>query len=406
MGARAPLRGQRDIVMVDQRGTGGSNRLQCDLFGDPPDLQRLALSIFPVEQVRECREQLEKVADLTQYTTAIAMEDLDEARQWLGYGKINLWGVSYGSVAAQVYLRRHEASVRAMVLEGVAPPDELLGLHQASAAQRAIDILFERCRTDSRCNAAYPHLHEDFAAMFERVRRGTEVQVHDRNGRPECVRPGFEAVAEGIRIRLYNPDTNALAATIHQAAGGNLGPIVQRGIDQIALLFRDAAIGMMLSVTCAEDVPYITEQMTERETAGTFLGDLHIRAWQAACAQWPLGEVPADLHALVRSNVPALLISGYREPVTPPSFAERVSKELPNSRVVTFPDGGHADAGACGRDLTSEFIERGSAEGLDTSCITARKTNFPMFGIAAGVVTLLALGILIMRLFLRRRSQV
>lgn len=384
--ARHPLRKRRDIVMVDQRGTGGSHRLQCDFFGDPPDLQRLVAGEFPLDQVRECRERLEKIADLTQYTTAVAMDDIDEARQWLGYAKINIWGGSYGSLAAQVYLRRHEASVRAVVLQGVLPADELAVLHHALAGQRAIDILFEKCRTDAQCNAAYPHLHEDFAAMFQRVREGAEAVVHDADGRVTRVRPGVEALAEGIRHRLYGDTGNALAGMIHRAAAGNLGPIVQAAVDAQLALDRQLANGLLLSVSCAEHIPYITDEMAARETAGTFLGDLRIREQQAACAQWVRGQVPPDVHTPVRSNVPVLLISGNRDPVTPPSFAERVAKQLPNSLHVVFPEASHGGEGECGRDLMTAFIERGSVQGLDTSCVTARETSFPIVAAAAGIV--------------------
>lgn len=398
--ARHPLRERRDIVMIDQRGTGGSHPLPCDFFGDPPDLQRVVTSQFPVEQVRACREQLERIADLTQYTTAIAMDDIDEARQWLGYAKVNLWGGSYGSLAAQVYLRRHEASVRAVVLEGVLPADELAVLHHASAGQRAIDILFEKCRADARCNGTYPHLREDFAAMFQRVREGAEAVVHDSGGRSARVRPGVEALAEGIRHRLYGDTGNALAGMIHRAAAGDLGPIVQAAVDAQLALDGQFATGLLLSVSCAEHIPYITDEMAARETAGTFLGDLRIREQQAACAQWVRGQVPADVHTPVRSNVPALLISGYRDPVTPPSFAERVAKQLPNSLHVVFPEASHGVAGECGRGLMTEFIERGSVQGMDISCVTARKPSFPMVAAAAGVV-LVALVIWMQR----RRSR-
>jgi pimeloyl-ACP methyl ester carboxylesterase len=271
-----------------------------------------------------------------------------------------------------VYLRRHEASVRAVVLEGVLPADELAVLHHASAGQRAIDILFEKCRADAQCNTAYPHLREDFAAMFQRVRQGADAVVHDRYGRSARVRPGAEALAEGIRHRLYADTSNTLAGMIHRAAAGDLGPIVQAAVDAEVALDSQLAEGLLLSVSCAEHIPYITDQMAVRETAGTFLGDLRIREQQAACAQWVRGQVPADVHTLVWSNVPVLLISGNRDPVTPPSFAERVARHLPNSRHVVFPEASHVGGGDCGRDLMTEFIERGSVQGLDTSCVTAR----------------------------------
>jgi pimeloyl-ACP methyl ester carboxylesterase len=357
---RHPVHVRRDIVMIDQRGTGGSHPLQCEFFGNPPDPRRIVAGQFPVDQVRACRERLSKDADLTQYTTAIAMDDVDEVRQWLGYGKVNVWGGSYGSLAAQVYLRRYEANVRTVILEGVLPADELAVLHHASAGQRALDILFERSR------AGYPHLREDFAAVIARVRTGVDVRV--RGG--IVVRPGVEAFAEGIRHHLYADTGNALAEMIHRAATeGDLSPIVQAAIDAQLRLDRQLAMGLLLSVSCAEHIPYITDEMTARETAGTFLGDLRIRAQRAACAQWVRGPVPADVHALVRSNVPVLLLSGYRDPVTPPSFGDRVANQLPNSRHVVFPNASHGVADTCGEVLMNSFIERGSIQGLDTSCV-------------------------------------
>ena len=371
---RHPLRERRDIVMVDQRGTGSSHPLNCDFYGHPPDLQRVVTSQFPIEQVRACRQRLEKVADLSQYTTAIAMDDVDEVRQWLGYSRINLWGGSYGSLAAQVYLRRHEVSVRAVVLEGVLPADELGTLHHASAGQRAIDLFFDKCHSELLCRFEYPHLREDFAAMFARVRKGADATVHDRSGRSARVRPGVEALAEGIRHRLYSDTGMAMASMIHQAAAGDLSPIVQAAVDAQIDIGNLLAQGMLLSVTCAEHIPYITAEMAARETAGTFLGDLRIREQQAACAEWVRGAVPPDVHTLVRSNVPVLLISGERDPVTPPSFAERVAHELPHSRHVVFHGAAHGIGGPCDRNLITGFIEHGSVDRLDTSCVSRAAT--------------------------------
>jgi pimeloyl-ACP methyl ester carboxylesterase len=361
--ARHPFRRHRDIVMVDQRGSGGSHPLECDLFGNPPDLRRVAAEQFPVDAVRACRERLSKDADLNQYTTANAVDDLDDVRQWLGYGKVNLWGGSYGSLAAQVYLRRHEANVRAVILEGVVPADELIPLHHAAAGQRALDIFFERSRAD------YPRLRDDFNAVVERVRHGADVPVRGRDGRTVVVRPGIETLAEGIRHRLYFDTGNTLAGMIHRGAAGDLAPIVQAAIDAQIALDQQLALGLLLSVSCAEHLPYITDEMAARETAGTFLGDLRIRSQRAACAQWVRGDVPPDVHAPVKSKVPVLLLSGHRDPVTPPSFGERVAANLPNSRHIVFPEASHGVQNQCGRDLMAAFLERGTVQGLNTSCV-------------------------------------
>ena len=387
-----PIRRRRDIVMIDQRGTGGSHALECDLFGQPPDLQRLATSLFHAEQVRACRERLEKIADPAQYTTAAAMDDVEEARQWLGYTKVNLWGGSYGSLAAQVYLRRHESSVRAVVLQGVLPPDAFVA--SAATGQRAIDLLIERQRAD------YPHLREDFAAMFERLRRGADVTIHDREGRQALVRPSVEVVAEGIRHRLYTDTSPALAKMVHSAASGDLAPVVQAAVNAEMGLDNRLAMGLLLSVTCTESMPLATAERTARETAGTFLGDLRIRDQEAACAQWVRGELPPDAGAAVRSNVPVLLMSGYRDPATPPSFGDRVASQLPNSRHVVFPEASHGWLGDCGRDLMTDFIERGTVKGLDTSCVAA----LPLArgpAIAGG----LAVGLVVLVLVWRRRHD-
>ena len=248
-------------------------------------------------------------------------------------------------------------------------------LYHAWAGQRAMNIFFDRCRADERCHAAYPHLREDFAAMFERVRAGTESVVHDPYGNSARVRPSVGELAEGIRHRLYSDTGNALAGMIHRAAGGDLEPIVQAAVDAEVSLRSVIAKGLLLSVTCAEDIPYVSDEMAARETAGTFLGDLRFREQKAACAEWVRGPVPADVHELVQSRVPVLLISGYRDPVTPPEFGERVARKLANSRHLVFPEAAHGGGGACSRDLVTDFVKRGSAEGLDVSCVAGRREN-------------------------------
>lgn len=118
--SKDPLRARRDIVLVDTRGTGASNPLLCRLWGDGTRLDH----IFPLDAVTACRDELQKKADLTLYTTAAAMDDVDEVRRHLGYGKVNLYGASYGTYAAQVFLARHPEAVRAVVLDAVVRPGE------------------------------------------------------------------------------------------------------------------------------------------------------------------------------------------------------------------------------------------------------------------------------------------
>ncbi|HYO90439.1 MAG TPA: alpha/beta fold hydrolase, partial [Pyrinomonadaceae bacterium] len=165
----AKVRQERDIVFVDQRGTGESNPLNCNLYNDDSDLQGYFEEMFPAKAVRACRERLEKIADLTQYTTSIAIEDLDDIRRALGYEKINLYGGSYGTTVSLAYLRRYGAHVRSAILAGVAPLDFKLPLPFAKGAQHSIDRLIRDCEDDNACRQAFPKLREEFQAVLDRL---------------------------------------------------------------------------------------------------------------------------------------------------------------------------------------------------------------------------------------------
>jgi pimeloyl-ACP methyl ester carboxylesterase len=374
------IRAHHDIVLIDQRGAGASNPLDCDLYGTPPDLQKVVTGLFQADAVRACRERLEKIADLRLYTSAAGMDDIDEVREWLGYEQINLVGGSYGSLAAQVYLRRHGQHVRAAALSAIVPPDELIPLHSAWAGQRAVDIIFEKCRADAKCQAAYPNLSREFQSVFDQVKKGVDVEVRAPDGRTVRVRPNVAGLAEGIRHSLYSNDGGNFPALIHRAAAGDLAPLMQSAVDAELAIKDVLSVGMLLSVTCAEHIPYIDDRTLARETANTFLGDLRVNEQREACREWPRGPVPKDVHALVQSQVPVLLLSGARDSVTPPSFGDRVAKQLPNSLHIVFPEASHGNWGFCGIKIVADFIDRGSVEGLDVSCVSQQKP--PKFNVA------------------------
>jgi pimeloyl-ACP methyl ester carboxylesterase len=363
------MRQRRDIVLIDQRGTGRSGLLDCDLYDGGTDLAKVAAAMAPIPAVRKCREELAGKADLTLYTTALAADDLDEVRAWLGYGKVNLHGGSYGTRLAQVYLKRHPGSVRTAILEGVAPLDAPIPLPHARAGQRAIDMVLADCAADPACKAAFPRLREELQEVFARLDSGVTVEVTDpRTGKKSTVRPDRGLVAEGIRFLLYGDNGSRLPLQIHRAAGGDLAPLVEHALGRRIGLDEDLATGLMYSVTCAEDLPFIDDAAAERETRGTLLGDYRIRQQKAVCEVWPRGAVrPADREP-VRSDAPVLLLSGERDPVTPPELAERVARHLPNSLHVVFAGGGHGGRGDCYNGILSAFLERASAKGIDAAC--------------------------------------
>jgi pimeloyl-ACP methyl ester carboxylesterase len=370
----------RDFVFIDQRGTGEPDRLGCNLGGQGSDLQTYLGEMFPVDAVRKCREELEKKYDLTLYTTDIAMDDIDDARAWLGYGKINLIGGSYGTRAAQVYLRRHPASVRTVILDGVVPMDETLPLSHAAGGQRSLDLLLGWCEKDPACHGAYPDVRKDLQTMLDHLAQGpVQVEIeHPVTHQKVTVKVSREVITDGIRWQLYTPaEGAALPRLIHEAAAGSLSPLAQASVQSRVGLPQLLAMGMFFSVTCAEDIPFIDPGQIATRTAGSFLSDYRVRQQMGACAVWPRAKVPAGHREAVRSDVPVLLINGERDPVTPPAFGDRTDKLLSNSLHVVVPWGAHGGETPCVNRLQKEVIEKGAVKGLDTSCLAQiRMTPF------------------------------
>ncbi len=384
----AAVREKRDIVLVDQRGTGGSHPLNCDLFGPGEDLQRLLGDFLPIEAVRTCRAALEKEADLRLYTTPIAMDDLDDVRAALGYEKVDLAGGSYGTRAALVYMKRHPEHVRAAVLEGVAPTTDHLPLALPRDAQRALDGVLGECAADPACHRSFPNLRSESAAVFARA-APAPAEVPDRaTGDPVTVKLSRDIVGEAIRYMTYNVGFAGLVpVVIHEAAGGNFGPLGEFALFGRKEIVASGSLGMYLSVTCAEDLPFIKPGEGEKAAAGTYLGDYRLRQQRAACALWPRGSVPNDFVQPVRSGAPALLIVGEWDPATPPALAEEAARTLPNGRVLVVPHGAHGQEGLLGAScldtLIGTFLETGSAKDLNVSCVA--KVRRPPFALTSPV---------------------
>ena len=371
----AKLREDHDILLVDQRGTGSSHPLNCD-FGPPERLEALTGDFFPLDKVRACRPELEKTADLTRYTTDVFADDLDEVRQALGYGPLDLFGGSYGTRAALTFLRRHPKSVRTAILFGVSPPDEFYPLAFARDAQRAFDGLLAECAAEAPCRAAFPGLDRDLASALERFAHGplTVDVMHPKTGEPASFALSRDLFAEGLRYMLYSPSVAGyVPAVVHGASQGELGPAAEQALSARVQIVRGVSHGLYLSITCAEDVPWIDPGRAEALAAGTFLGDYRYRQQSAACREWPRAKVPADWSAPVRTEAPVLLISGELDPVTTPANGEKVAATLPNAGHVIVPHGGHQRDGLLGDDciysLMDEFIRTGSARELDVSCV-------------------------------------
>ncbi len=377
----------RDLVLVDQRGTGGSSPLRCPMVSpDAPLAERLASVGFEAGRLRACLAGYD--ADPRLYGTSVAMQDLDEVRAALGYGQIDLWGGSYGTRAALVYVREHGPSVRAVVLDGVAPPTMPISLHFAADAQRAMELLFKACAEESACARAWPELPGRFTRLLDRLDQHPALAtVADPvTGAPTEATVSRDLLAGVLRVALYQPGLPAMLVPllIARAEAGDYGPLVALAttFDEGA---RDAmAEGMLLSVLCAEDVPRFTEQELLQSARGTFVGPRVARIFLDACAAWPRGEVAPGFAEPVRSQAPVLLLSGELDPVTPPAWAEEAARTLPNARHLVVPGIGHgASSVGCVPRLLWEFLEAGSAAGLDGTCVE-RQRRPPFFVSFAG----------------------
>ncbi len=379
------IRRTRDVVFVDQRGTGESNNLNCNFYGDGSSMQPYFDELFPPEKLRECRQRLEKISNPALYTTSIAMDDLDEVRRALGYEKINVWGGSYGTTASLAYLRRYPKQVRAVVLEGVAPLDSKLPLPFAKGAQQALDRLMEDCAADETCHKAFPDFRAEFAAVMARLDKGpvSFEMTNPVTKKSERIRMSRGVFGERLRLLLYSPDLSSLVPLlIHEAYKNNFVPFASLAQYMTRLIVNQVAQGMYFSVTCPEDALLITEQEIARDTANTFIGDYRVRTHIKACEQWPRGRVPSDFLSVLKSDVPVLMLSGDVDPATPPQYGEAVARHLSNSRRVLIPNTPHSYGGKCLDDLIVEFITRGSAGGLDVSCVNQTRrppfmTEFP-----------------------------
>ena len=379
------IREHRDMLFVDQRGTGKSNGLDCPMY-NPDDLQSYLGYFFPVEDIRKCRPQLEAKADLTLYTTDIAIDDIDEVRAALGYEQLNLFGGSYGTRAALTYLKRYPKRVRTATLQGVAPPNEYMPLDFPLGNERALQGILAECAADEACNAAFPNLKDESKSLLAQLIKGpVEVEVQKPNSSERVkVKLSRDLAAEAIRYMLYNPvGASRVPLIIHLAAQGNSVPLTEAALRFRKLLVATGFNGMYLSVTCAEDLPWIKPGEGERMAANTFLGDYRLRQQREACALWPRATIAKDYADPVRSDVPVLILTGELDPVTPPSNGDAVAKTLKNSLHIVVPHGAHGLGGLenidCILRLTAEFVERGSTQGIDTSCVkTIRRKGFAL----------------------------
>lgn len=383
----ARLNARRDIVYVDQRGTGASNPLACADDGaaatrslaDSLDAARLAA------RSRECLRRLAAQHDLRQYATWIAVRDVDAVRAALGHERINLWGASYGTRAALEYLRQYPQRVRSLVLDGVAPPDMALPASFARDAQAGLRALLAACAAAVECSSRYPALDAALARLLARADgNGFAATVaHPFTGRPQDLRIDRATLAALLRAPLYVPSLAALLPyALAEAERDNLAPLLAVATALSGNVAENFAEGMHFAVVCAEDLPRVDAAARAAATA-TPLGASFLALYDDLCAAVPRREVPPAFYELSAAEVPVLILSGGADPATPPRHGERVAARLRRATHVVAPHLAHGvSLQGCAPELIGGFIRQGSADGLDTTCL--QRLPAPTFFAAPG----------------------
>jgi pimeloyl-ACP methyl ester carboxylesterase len=377
--ALQPLLAHRHVVLLDQRGTGGSNPLTCN--DDDEGVERGAddTDAHPDRQRAEterCLRQLEGRADPRYYTTTMAAQDLEDVRKALGSPTFDLVGVSYGTRMAQRYAMRYPQAVRSLVLDGVVPNELALGQDFARNLDDALKAQFALCGANDDCRKRFNDPYQTLYQLRDALRANPhKVSFRDPQTYQSVQRELNEySLASVVRMFAYTPLTAALLPlSIDAAAHGDVGPL----LGQAKLLSGDLSDtmngGMQLSVICSEDADLLASRP---EDAHTILGTRMIDTLRTACAVWPKGTRPADFHEPLKTNTPALLLSGQYDPVTPPRYGDEVAKNLPQSRHLVLTGQGHNVINAgCAPQVVKHFIEDLTPKALDATCLDRLKST-------------------------------
>ncbi|HVN46213.1 MAG TPA: alpha/beta hydrolase [Steroidobacteraceae bacterium] len=374
--AFARIQRDRDIVLLDQRGTGGSNALDCPEPADratPTSLSEISAA------TAACLQALAARAEVAYYTTSLAVQDLERVRAALGLGRINLYGASYGTRVALHYLRRFPANTRSVILDGVVPVSRPMGAATALDAESALEDILRRCADDAACRARFGDPRADYRAVRAELAGGRTVAVSvgdPLSGSPRRLAFTDESLASVLRLTSYAAEYAALLPLLlHAGARQDYAPLAAQYLMVERSYAEALATGMHNSVACAEDVPLFAQLHIDRaRLAATYLGTRQLEGLEAVCRLWPRGPVDEDLRAPLRSEVPALLLSGSDDPATPPQYAHEAARSFAQHLDVVLEGFGHGQLTApCVDRIMAQFIARASVAALDASCVRAAR---------------------------------
>ncbi|RUL74878.1 alpha/beta fold hydrolase [Dyella choica] len=369
--AFAEVRKHHDLLLLDQRGTGGSNPLSCKTAEQASDQNALTLDLDKIRKdVAACLNEVKQKADPRYYTTTIAVQDLEDVRRALGSPPLDLVGVSYGTRMAQHFLKHYPGSVRSVVLDSVVPNQAVLGEDFATDLDDALKKNFASCMAAAACKQRFGDSMQTLYQLRDALRANPhKVSFRDPETYQTVERPLSEfALASVVRMFAYEPETAALLPlSINAAAHGDVGPLLGQAKILSGDLSGDMNNGMSMSVICSEDADLLAPRPQDQNT---ILGNHLIDAIKAQCEIWPHGARPDDFHAALKSNKPTLMLSGELDPVTPPRYGKLILPGLSNARQLVFMGQGHSLLGrGCMPQLLGRFIDQPDPKALDASCL-------------------------------------
>jgi len=378
-GAFENVRRNRDILIVDQRGTGESSPMDCPV--DDSLVEGQYSTEMTVEYTQSCLEQLPR--DPRFFTTSVAVTDLEAVREALGYPALNLYGVSYGTRVAQHFARQYPAAVRTIVLDGVVPPQIVLGPEIATESQKAVNKILARCQEDAACNERFPHITATFSAVLAQLRdAAVTISVPNPDtGRPVTIEFGVAEFAVAVRLLAYHPNGMALLPLlISEAGNGNFVPLGSQFQMTTTALSGALSLGMHNAVMCTEDMPFLDRTTIDHAAlAASYMGTFQLEALEAICSVWPAGPIDSQFKVPLATDLPVLLLSGDADPITPPRYAELAAVDLTNATLLVGEGQGHGQiAVGCMPRLVAEFIASADPLSLDASCLE-RSFVMPFF---------------------------
>jgi len=378
------VRQKRQLVVIDQRGTGKSSPLSCDDETIDPeisdsetiepetsdtDVYSQVMSETAVADVLLCASNYD--VDLAQYNTNNAVRDFDAVRQALGFQQINLYGISYGSRAALVYMREKPQVLRSVILDAVVPTQAVIGPVGVQAT-RAFDLLVTQCQALAACNASYPEL----AATYRQIKQAltakpleTEI-LHPMTAQPTVLKVDVVKFISVIHGLLYNSaTTEQLPFIISEFAKANYQPFIgamSQGQNTSASIYS----GLNFNILCNEDFVRVTEQQLVLERANKFAGDALFSSVAQVCQGWPKFSAPSNFSTPVLSDIPTLLLSGELDPITPPAWGELAAKGLSNAKHYVAKQASHGlITQTCAATMISQFLKQTSFDDINADCL-------------------------------------